>query len=68
MQRHYLLEGREMSFEEFWTKLFGNYAVAFIRNREGKTIPIRLGDRHIAEFFWRQGFNAAVGEVKTSDE
>jgi len=57
-----------MSFEEYWQKLFGQSATAFIKTREGRTIPIRIGDRHIAEHFWRKGFDAAAGEVKTSEE
>jgi len=59
-----LLEGDYMCFEEFWQKLFGTSIVAIIKNREGRAVPVRLGDRDIAEFFWRKGFDSAVGKLK----
>jgi hypothetical protein len=41
-----------MTFNDYWDKIFENSAVGFIRNGDGKVMPIRLADRKVAEHFW----------------
>lgn len=52
------------TFDEAWKELFRNGMVAFIKNKEGRTIPVRGANRHACEYFWNAALRAA-GTIAT---
>lgn len=56
-----------MRFDEYWDRLFNSSATAFVKDRQGKTFPLRLGDRQIAEHFWDKARQEQANETQMRD-
>lgn len=52
------------TFDETWEELFKGTPVAFIKSREGKTIPIRAANKWACEYFWHAALRNDPGKAE----